>query len=405
MTMENEARALLEAFVVENENLERLEALLAQFNIFEALGAVRQELRHSDFLAFLVDPAQNHGLGDAFLKRLLKRALVEVAGSHPSAVEIDVADLRSATVRREWQNIDILIHDPENRLVCAIENKIDSGEHSGQLQRYRKTVESEFPNERAILLFLTPEGDRPSDEAYIPISYALIADLVSAVRQNRESTLGPDVSTLMDHYETMLRRHIVSDSEIAELCRQIYDGHKQALDLIFEHRPDLQWELVDFIKQLVDEVETPRFVWDHSSKGYIHLALAEWNDIPALQLGKGWTRSGRILMFEIQNASDSLTLRLIIGPGLDEVRKTIHHATGESQAFRGRGKRLYPKWTTVYRHPLVTKRDYKDADYENLTEKARKSWTRFLTRDLPAIREVISGIAWPDLPGSEGRPG
>lgn len=404
MTMDNEERALLEAFVVENEDLERLEALLAQFNIFEALGAVRQELRHSDFLAFLVDPAQNHGLGDAFLKRLLKRALVEAADSRLSAVEVDVADLHSATVRREWQNIDILIHDPENHLICAIENKIDSGEHSEQLQRYRKIVEGEFPNERVIFLFLTPEGDQPSDEAYIPISYALVADLVSAVRQNRESTLGPDVSTLMDHYATMLRRYIVSESEIAKLCRQIYGRHKQALDLIFEHRPDLQWELTEFIKQLVDEADTPRFVWDHTSKAYIRFALAEWDDVPVLKLGQGWTRSGRILMFEIQNTPDSIALRLLIGPGPDEVRKVIYHITEEfPQVFRGGSKRLYTKWTTVHVHRLVTRRDFEDADYENLTEKVRRSWDIFVKRDLRAIQEAISGIAWPDLPSSEGR--
>lgn len=32
----------------------RLEALLDRFNILEALGVVRQELRHSDFLAFSI---------------------------------------------------------------------------------------------------------------------------------------------------------------------------------------------------------------------------------------------------------------------------------------------------------------------------------------------------------------
>lgn len=117
-------RALLEAFVVDNDDLERLEALLAQFNIFEALGAVRQELRHSDFLAFLLDPSQNHGLGDVFLKRFLKRVLVRAADPPLSAVEIDVADLHEAEIRREWRHIDILIHDPESRLVCAIENKV-----------------------------------------------------------------------------------------------------------------------------------------------------------------------------------------------------------------------------------------------------------------------------------------
>jgi hypothetical protein len=47
----------LEALVVDNPDLERLETLLGQFNIFEALDAVRQERRHSDFLAYLLDPS------------------------------------------------------------------------------------------------------------------------------------------------------------------------------------------------------------------------------------------------------------------------------------------------------------------------------------------------------------
>ena len=58
-----DALKALEDFVVGNPELEELEALLSQFNLFEAIGAVRMEVRHSDFLAFLLDPAQKHGLG------------------------------------------------------------------------------------------------------------------------------------------------------------------------------------------------------------------------------------------------------------------------------------------------------------------------------------------------------
>jgi len=63
-----EDRQALEAFVVENSDLETLEGFLEQFNIFEAVGVVRQELRHSDFLAALpnpcIDRAKHHTLLD-----------------------------------------------------------------------------------------------------------------------------------------------------------------------------------------------------------------------------------------------------------------------------------------------------------------------------------------------------
>jgi hypothetical protein len=73
--MKEPALKHLEDFVLDNDDLERLEALVNPFNIFEAVGAVRQELRHSDFLAYLLDPQQNHGLQDLFAKRLLQRSV------------------------------------------------------------------------------------------------------------------------------------------------------------------------------------------------------------------------------------------------------------------------------------------------------------------------------------------
>jgi hypothetical protein len=72
----------LEALVVDNSDLERLETMLDQFNMFEAMGAVRREVRHSDFLAFLLDPRQSHGLGDAFVKRLLQRVFTSDSDAH-----------------------------------------------------------------------------------------------------------------------------------------------------------------------------------------------------------------------------------------------------------------------------------------------------------------------------------
>ncbi len=106
-------RQTLEALVVDNADLERLEALLDKFNIFEALGAVRQELRHSDFLAFLLNPQQPHGLSDTFAKRLLQRALTAFAlgGAPVSPIDLDVWSLNGMLVLREWENIDILLLD------------------------------------------------------------------------------------------------------------------------------------------------------------------------------------------------------------------------------------------------------------------------------------------------------
>lgn len=240
ITMYEHDRKALEALVVGNPELEQLEAQLDQFNLFEAIGAVRQELRHSDFLCFLLDPRQPHGLGDTFVKRLLQQILAAATGATAliTSVDLDLWDLDGVVVEREWQNIDLFLRDETHRFFVIIENKIDSGEIPGQLGRYREVACAHYPGYQMIGLFLTPDGALPSDESYLPVSYGAVCAVLEGRAKSRASTLGADVLTTIVHYTQMLRRHIVGDSDIAELCRRIYQRHRRALDLIYEHRPD-----------------------------------------------------------------------------------------------------------------------------------------------------------------------
>ena len=128
----------LEAFVSEDSDLARLEILLARFNLFEAVGVARHELRHSDFLAFLLDPSRNHGLGVAFLSAFLQAVRLPT-------LDLDTLNLSHAYVFREWHHIDILVLDDINHLAVIIENKVDTGEHSDQLNRYQADFYSTTP--------------------------------------------------------------------------------------------------------------------------------------------------------------------------------------------------------------------------------------------------------------------
>src|SRR5688572_1146832 len=132
----------LEQFVVENDDLLTLESLIGRFNIFDALRIARAEIRHSNFLAFILDPIESHGQSQLFLKALLMDLLKAAPPSlRPlSPIDIDGTDLRGVVVRREWNNIDLLITCDQPSFVIAIENKIDSGEHSNQLFKYKEVV-------------------------------------------------------------------------------------------------------------------------------------------------------------------------------------------------------------------------------------------------------------------------
>jgi hypothetical protein len=124
-------------------------------------------------------------------------------------------------------------------LRCA--RKIGSSERSDQLARYWQIIAHQYPGWRAIGLYLTPDGEVPSLETYLPVDYGLVCTLLEQLTQSRTSTLGVDVLTAIRHYTQMLRRHVVAESEIAELCRRIYRKHQRALDL----QPDVIYLLTD----------------------------------------------------------------------------------------------------------------------------------------------------------------
>lgn len=383
-----EQRKLLEGLIVDNDNLEKLEDMIAEFNIFETMGAVRQELRHSEFLAFLLNPSEKHGLGDRFLKRFLKRVLQD-SDSTISAIEVDVLDLSGAIVERESHHIDILVHDISIGFVCVIENKIYSGEHSNQLARYLKSVRQRFGADIPYLIpiFLSPEGTPPEadNSPYLPVSYSLVHSTIENVRQRNQTSLGASVHMMMEHYTTMLRRHIMTDSDIAELCRKIYAEHKDALDLIFQHRPDERETISQTVAEFVRQDELLKL--NFASVSGVQFFPHTWLEIPALQVAsREWQSPDLVVRFFLQ-ISTNVRMTLIIGPSdNDQIRRQLFDLlTGQS--FSLDGARLGRKWSTVYRKVWI--RDMSDIAPEDLSQELADKWREFISGDLIQINKAI----------------
>src|SRR5258708_993143 len=113
--------------------------MVGGFNVFEVLGAVRQEIRHSNLLAWLMRPAESHGLSDYPLRRFLWLAATAAREQGISTIdplETESLELDQAIVEREWRGIDLLIRADSDSSLWAIENKVDSGESGDQLRRY-----------------------------------------------------------------------------------------------------------------------------------------------------------------------------------------------------------------------------------------------------------------------------
>lgn len=384
----------LENFIHNNQDLERLEEITEEFNIFTSLNIVSNEIRHSNFFSWLMDPNESHGLGDYFLHSFLglitfKASALKIKA--PSIFDIDSWNYESAEIRREWKNIDILILSEENKLVCAIENKIYSKEHSNQLERYSQIVKSEFNKFNYLFVYLTIEGDIPetpsSAEEYIPISYKDIDEIITKLINNKTEKTSKEIMTFIKHYQEMLRRYIMKDSEIQKICQRIYKSHKRAIDLIYEYRPDVN---LDIYQHLIEEIDKhPDLILDESNKSYIRFTTKNLDFVP--KEGKGWTNAiKRILMFEIKNYPKYVQLDLIIGPGNQDIRSKIYDvAHDNTRLFNTSNRKLSNQWFTAYKTKLVEIKTEEDLDWDSLKPKLMKKFKKFLETDLLEIEEGI----------------
>ena len=94
----------LDAFLVDNPELEELDARLSTFNLFNILRVEKAEIRHSNVLGWLLDPAESHGLGAIFLRRFLSRLLMDHQPDKVSLspAQVELMNLADVEVRREW---------------------------------------------------------------------------------------------------------------------------------------------------------------------------------------------------------------------------------------------------------------------------------------------------------------
>jgi hypothetical protein len=379
----------LEDFVLSNPDLDRLENLLADFNIFETLKSVHTEVRHSNVLAWLLDPQENHGLASYFIRQFFKyvvstnRSYFSAAGV--SLVDFELCDYNDVEVRREWKNIDILliVAEDNKKVVVALENKVKTTEHSGQLQKYRSILEKEFGDSTRFHIYLTPDNLIPSDEEWIPFGYDVIADLLDELLKNRKSSLSSKVYSFISQYQTILRRYIVGDSEVERIAVDIYRKHKEALDIIFQYRPDVYLELSQHLQKRLGSQDD--IIIDSAGKAVIRFTTKAI-DGSVERVGEGWTKSKRMLLFESLFRDYHVGLRLYIGPGEEGCRKKLLDLfLKDKKLFKKADRKFAVKWHTVYQSDFLRKKDFEDDDLEEIKAKLDKKFDDFVGNDLPKI--------------------
>lgn len=392
----------LNAFIADNAALNELERRLARFNIFEAIGAARHELRHSDFLAFLLDPRASHGLGGAFLRQLLDTVLTSPPAVYTpiSRNALNSLDYRHVTVQREWQHIDILvlIRDDQHHLAILIENKVNIDEGLDQLARYYERTKRHYPSYAIVPVYLTPDGRPPRDQKspYVPVDYKTISNLLEIVLRDSASdrNANPDATRTIEHYIQMLRRRIVGDDETAELCRQIWHDHQPALDILYQYRPDQKATIRDILLRLVEQ-EPEEFAITYKEKmNFTVFRVKRWDTLKQLQRGT----EGPMLVFAIDHwTRHAPSLQLQIGPGPKDIQRRLSELASDPKnqpLFHSPKPTRNVQYCRIYTKALLEV-PYGDISPAELDVEISRHWSEFTEgKDFADICRVIEGQEW-----------
>jgi hypothetical protein len=369
---------------------------ISPLNVFEAVGAMRSELRHSNFLAYLLSPSRPHGLGTRPLLAVLRSILAGLPADRRtiSTLELLAGELDDAIIYRERGNIDVLVVLPSLMLVVAIENKVDAKASDGQLERYSAYLKREFAEYRRLLVFLTPEGSEPDHDEYAVYDYERLADTLETLLSSG-ADVPADTGLLIRHYVEMVRRHIVQDEKLRKLGQQLYERHKEAFEFIFACRPE-PLSLLASIRPIVLGVEG--LVEDSSGANVLRFAPAAWDQRLKVIVGdpNKWSKTGRGLLFEVKTypaAPGRVNLSLIIGPCVAPIREAIYnYALARPHIFPGVVKPMGAKWATIFSRDLLTAAQASQLSFEAQTTNAALAWSDFQASQLPALITSILSL-------------
>ena len=396
----------LKKFTEDNADLEQMEKMLARFDAFAFLGISGSEETHSKILAWILDPRGNHSVGDFFLREFLRETGVA------TCEQVRTMNWSNTIVQREWRNVvdgetgflDILILNAGAKFVCAIENKLFSGEHSEQLTRYRRALEQEYRAFSRNHLFLSPQDTFPESPGehkfWKAVDYGTILRIVEKTLDRGVEPRNEYVMAFLRQYATTLRRRIVPDTEIKQMATRIYLQHREAIDIINHHKEAYIDDLREICKEAIGCQESWEFIGESAEKKLVGFIDTRWNKFPMVRTGTGWkpqTNSLLSMGFDFR-VIGQVTLILTVSSKSTEadVRKMLYDKTqGQHPGiFDHRGSQLGGYHDTRFirlyaSEPILTESDIISGDRASWRNRVMKWVSEFIKNEYPEMNRII----------------
>ncbi len=394
-----------------SDDFAELERALDVFCPFEAIGMIRQEVRHAFFLANILDPRRPHGFGDLCLRAFI-RAAVEASetkafqspeASSLTSLNIHLMDLQGAIVRRDWRQIDLLIDIPNSNrspgLVIGIELKIDASESKGQLKKYERILQDAWPSKPRLLLFLTKAGDEAADEGtenWIKLTLESVVTALQAVVVKRK--VEPQANALLEAYLSMLRRHHLSDEKLEKLAADLWSKHREALEFLVDRQPNILSDVIsilseqqhDIAEEISRKTDLNIISDDNSGTNIIRFAVEDWDAVDKLRGTAVWTSTSRFVLAELRAyRGEAVAGYVVLGRGNQNDRQSIYDRLKMSDAVKN-PSRLGPEWKRLASKTFIRIiKDQDDLDSIEVAKKMRSEFVKWITEPILAYDKVL----------------
>ncbi len=236
-----------------------LKERLSRFNPFAVLKVKDFEIRHSNMIAWLLDPAESHGLGSAFFEQFVLalagcanpdtekgRLILQLSQKFLAAEECPSVSVEREAASTGKKLVDIQLcckWASGDSFIMLIENKVYSRQGKNQLKEYLDYAEETAKKEAfasVVPVYLTlDEDDEPDDSRYCHLTYVHVAGIVRKLvhKENARGTASPACAFLESYLETLDE---LTDNDIAnqELAKKIYSNNKTAVAYLKAHAKD-----------------------------------------------------------------------------------------------------------------------------------------------------------------------
>jgi hypothetical protein len=396
----------LERFIIDESMFAEIEQASNVFCPFEAVGMVKQEIRHGYFLKYFFDPHRPHGFGAECLKAFMAALARSQAASEYAISRLDahLMDLDGVEIKREDGRIDLTIILPNlsRKLVVAIELKIESSESKGQLRRYREFAETQWPKHKGWshqFVFLTMRGDDPSEdngEGWIALDFQTLANQLDIVITRNIGK--PDARNLLVAYLAMLRRNYLVNDRLEQLAAELWSKHRAALDFLADRRPDnlesavfqQLYEKRDTLAERMSKACGITIISDHSSPSYVRFAVSDWDNVPNFKSAQNWTPTNRILLLELaKGGGPSVRLRFVLGRGDQIIRKSMHDVLRQSGVDMGNRGTLTAEWNRLASETLYKFKNSAETDQDSVVSTVMEKAEQFAIKHLASYNSAI----------------